>query len=157
MDRLEEAVGQEAPITAGDEAMWAQVEQRVRSVLPDLESSAGASHRELTHLATGLQLSLASDEISLSVPYWYEGAEADRMTETLRAVVQAVESVTGRTAFDSQAEMPFLAGGDEAAPAAFDKVASFLADQGLTSGRGIPPSSERRRPKLWRRLFGRAR
>ena len=150
----EEAAEQEAPVTARDEAMWAEVEQRLRSVLPDLESFVGGSRRELTHLESGLQLSLSAAEISLSVPYWYEGAEAERLTEILRTVVQAVEEVTGRVAFDPQAELPFLAGGDEAAPQAFDEVGSFFADQGLTSGRGTLPSTEAPRRSLWRRLFG---
>ena len=56
-----------------EESRWVAVEAAFRSLIPGAEVFVGDDHRELSDLETGLQLSMSPGEISLNVPYWYEG------------------------------------------------------------------------------------
>ena len=107
--------------------------------------------RELSDEATGLQLSMFPGEIGLSVPYWYEGPEAERMTETLRAVARVVEEATGLVAFDPQANEPFLGGGDATAARTFQDVHDSFTSRGIEPGIAAATASPRQ--PFWRRLF----
>ena len=65
-----------------------------------------------------------------------------------------VEAETGLTAYDPQADQPFLAGGADAAAKSFDQVHDMFVAQGTTPGVGtIPATDEPRRG--WRKLLGR--
>jgi len=134
-----------------EESRWRAVEAALRTVIPDADLFVGEDNRELSDEATGLQLSMFVGEISLSVPYWYEGPEAERMTETLKAVARAVEEATGLVAFDPQADAPFLDGGDTTAASTFQEVHDSLVSRGIRTGEAAPPPRPKR--PFWRRLF----
>jgi len=132
-----------------EESRWVAVEAAFRSLIPGAEVFVGDDHRELSDLETGLQLSMSPGEISLSVPYWYEGAGAEQMTDTLRDVVHAVEEATGLVAFDPQANEPFLGGGDASAARTLEEVHGFA--RGIGEGPEAPPAKKQ---PFWRRLSG---
>ena len=75
-----------------------------------MSASAGIfqadAHRELSDDATGVQVSLFHGELSLTVPYWYNGPDAQRLVALMRRVVLAIEEATGLTAYDPQADAP---------------------------------------------------
>ena len=133
-----------------EESTWQAVEAAFRSVVPDADVFVGDDHRELSDLATGLQLSMVPGEIGLSVPYWSEGPEADQMTETLRAVARGVEEATGLVAFDPQANEPFLGGGDATTARTLHDVHD--AARGI-GAEGAAPEAKPKQP-FWKRLFG---
>ena len=134
-----------------DESRWVAVEAAFRSLIPAADVFVGDDHRELSDTETGLQLSMFPGEISLSVPYWYEGDEAEQMTETLRGVARAVEEATGLVAFDPQANEPFLGGGDATAAQTLEEVHEFA--RGIGADAPAAAASENKQP-FWRRLFG---
>ena len=136
---------------AEEERIWHAVEAAVKSVVPDAELFVGENHRELSDEATGLQLSLFPGELSLSVPYWYEGPEAERMTETLRRLARVVEEATGLVAFDPQANEPFLGGGDTTAAKTFQDVHDTFVERGIQPGQAVAPPPTKR--PFWRRFF----
>jgi hypothetical protein len=126
MDRLEEAAAAEIGLDGQDNAQWDAVHAAVEPLLPGAEEFAGESHRELNDDGSGIQLSLSHRELSLTIPYWYSGPDAQAMVERLRAVAIAVEGATGLTAYDPQADGPFLGDGERSAAATFDQVQAAL-------------------------------
>ena len=133
-----------------DPDLWERVAAAARRVLPALDESGDEDGRELTHEPTGLQLSLYGRELSLTVPYWYEGGQARDLVALLRRLVGAVEGATGLTAYDPQVEAPFLDGGADGAVGVFDGVAGSFRDSGVLTGNGEVP-----RRRWWQRLVGR--
>ena len=128
MARREESAAEQAPLDDADLACWDSVCARLAALLPDAEIFQGGAHRELSDDVTGIQVSLFHGELSLSVPYWYSGSEAQALIALLREVVLAIEAETGLTAYDPQADgAPFIGGGDAAAAQTFDRVRDALA------------------------------
>ena len=151
MAALESAAGDDL-LTPDDEATWRSIEASVKTILPDAELFADDGSRELSDEATGIQVALyPGRQVSLSVPYWYEGHEADRMIETLRDVVRAVEESTGLVAFDPQAEEPFIGGGDAIAARTFQDVHDSFVARGIEPGSAVAPQPVKQ--PLWRRFF----
>lgn len=154
MGRLEEAAAEEAELTFLDLQRWESVLIHVRPLFPDAEEFVGDSHRELNDDATGMQLSMSHGELSVTVPYWYDGPEAREMGRRLRSVTIAVEAATGLTAYDPQAGAPFIGTGEQTAAATFDQVRAAF-----THG-SAPPApvadTETGKPQR-RRLFRRER
>ena len=149
LGRMEEAAAEPSDLTTGDVERWQSVLGHVRPLLPNATQFAGASHRQLSDDATSIQLSLAPGELSLTIPYWYSGPEAQAMVERLRSVALAVEDATGLTAYDPQADAPFTGAGEQSAAARFDQVAAAFRH-------GPEPKADTGRPKR-RGLFRRDR
>jgi hypothetical protein len=155
MDGLAANARAEVPATATDRDLWQRVEASIRTVLPDVEASEGDRFSELTDPDTAIQVFLSPGEIALSVPFWYEGEEADRIVELLRRVVGAIEAETGLTAYDPQDDRAFL--GAEGDPRrVFDEVADTVGHLGPAPA--TPAVSEPAPRRSWlQRLFGRTR
>jgi hypothetical protein len=85
----------------------------------------GERDRELTDPATGLQITMFPGELSLSVPYWYEGGEAGTIAELLRRVASSIEDETGLVAYDPQADAEFIDSMHDPAET-FDRVNQLL-------------------------------
>jgi hypothetical protein len=154
MDRLEDAAAGPTELNEEDIARWDAVRIHVRPLLPGAEEFTGESHRELSDDASGIQVSLSHSELSLSVPYWYSGPNAQALVERLSAVVVAMESATGLTAYDPQADAPFVEGGDRTAAATFDEV-----DAALRRHTGVSdlPVGGRAEPRRFKQMFRRSR
>jgi hypothetical protein len=150
MERLEEAAADPAPLDDTDLARWDAVRGRVRPLLPRAEEFTGESHLELSDADSGIQLSLSHRELALTTPYWYSGTDAQAMVDRLRSVAIAVETATGLTAYDPQADAAFVSDGDATAAAAFDQVAAAVRP-------GAERSAHRRAAPgyLLRRIFRR--
>ena len=133
MERLEEAAEEERALDDDELARWQAVRGSVQPLLAGAEEFSGESFRELSHDATGIQLRLSPGELSLTVPYWYSGPDAQELVARLRSVAAAVEHATGLTAYDPQADAPFLGAGEDTAAATFDQV-----DAALRSPRSEP-------------------
>jgi hypothetical protein len=147
MARLEAAATEKAAFDDADLARWDSVQARVAVLLPDAETFQGRAHRELSDDATGIQVSLSPGELSLTVPYWYSGPDAQRLTALLRSVVLAIEEETGLTAYDPQAAAPFIGSGDAAAAETFNRVHDVLASQAgsANAAESTPPPGSRQK------------
>jgi hypothetical protein len=77
---------------------------------------------------TGLSLGFGPGELSLSVPYWTQGEEAQETMALVRRIAAAVEQATGLTAYDPQTDGPLLAGDVDESVAVFDRTADFARD-----------------------------
>ncbi len=159
MENLEENAESDSPLDGDTLALWERVKVALIRVLPDAEEFVSETNRELTDGATGIQVSIFSGELSLTVPYWYAGPEAQRMVGILRSVASAIEKASGLTAYDPQADAPFLEGGEHSAASTFDHARSSLEapvrrDSRPGTGDGVDQVSDRARGLLGR-LFGR--
>ena len=154
LDALEDDAEADAPLSASDLELWRRLEGGLRAVLPELEVFEGERERELTDERTGIQVSLFPGELSLSVPYWYSGPEADQLVDLLRRVASIIERESGLIAYDPQADAPFLGDGDASATASFDLVHESFTDRAIVTGLAGELSGADKPPSLWRRLFG---
>ena len=127
--RQEEAAGAQAALDEADLARWDSVQAGVLALLPDAGIFQADAHRELSDDATGVQVSLFHGELSLTVPYWYNGPDAQRLVALMRRVVLAIEEATGLTAYDPQADAPFIGSGDGVAAGTFDRVHDALVSR----------------------------
>lgn len=159
MAKLEDSAESTRPLDDADLATWERVKAAVTSVLPAAEEFAVETNRELNDDATGIQLSMFAGELSLTVPYWYTGPNAGWIVEVLREVAASVEEATGLTAYDPQADAPFLGDSEHSAASTLDRtrrsVTDAIRDNTVTN---VPAGSEQEPagPRgLWARLFGR--
>lgn len=149
VEALEENAADERPLAAADLELWRRLESKLHEVLPAAEVFEGDRNRALTDEASGIEFSLFPGELSLSVPYWYDGPEAERLVGVLRQIAEIVEAESGLIAFDPQADAPFLEESDGDAARTFDFIHESLANQGI---KAIPSTKPKSR---WRRLLGR--
>jgi hypothetical protein len=160
MEALEEDAEYERPLDDDALATWERVKAALSSLLPKAEEFVGESNRELTDEATGIQMSMFSGELSLTVPYWHTGPDAERIVGMLRDVAAAVEEATGLTAYDPQAEAPFLGEGEHSAAGTFDRTRASLVEaiRGDPDDSPAPSTQDAdRRGTFWSRFFGRER
>jgi hypothetical protein len=116
------------PLKAAALATWDRVKTALAPVLPNAEEFAVEVNRELNDDATGIQVSIFGGDLTLMVPYWYSGPDAERLVGILHEVAAKVEQVTGLTAYDPQADAPFLGEGENSAAATFSRVRRALAE-----------------------------
>jgi len=129
-----------------DHALWERMLGRVEPLLPGSDVRAIPGMYELTHAGSGIQFAFVPGGIVLSVPYWYAGEDADRLVALLQRIAVAVESETALTAYDPQAEAPFLAYGASSA-------AETLRLHGPPSPGGDgAPTPQLPKVRGWRRL-----
>jgi hypothetical protein len=156
MEALEAAAEEERPLDDASLATWDRIKAAVTGTLPDATEHVGERHREVSDEATGIQLSMFTGELSLTLQYWYSGPDAERVVGLLREVVAAVEGATGLTAYDPQADAPFLGGGEHSAASTLDRTRRAVADV-ISRDADNPPTAETGRPSMWARLVGRGR
>ncbi|SDK33817.1 hypothetical protein SAMN05428985_103653 [Nocardioides sp. YR527] len=119
----------DAPMTDAQLQIWERIKGAVAPVLPDATEHVTEQSRELTDDASAIQVSVFGDELSITVPYWYQGEEAERLVALLREVARRVEEATGRVAYDPQADAAFLGTGDKSAAVAMSKIRRLLLDR----------------------------
>lgn len=126
--------------------VWQRIEAHTRSVLGHVESFRDERSWELTDEETAIQVHLFPREIALTVPYWYEGDDAVRITALLQRLAQGIEAASGWQAWDPQADAPFLAGDEDGTSRSLGEMSRFV--------RGLPlTGSEDQEKKVpwWRR------
>lgn len=109
-------------------AAWERIVPEVTEMLGGVELFGDDSFRELSHVETGIELSMYPAEIALTVPYWYDGEGAAGIDQMLRDVAVIVERETGLVAYDPQTEAPFLGVAPEQVVEAFGVARVALGD-----------------------------
>jgi hypothetical protein len=159
MDGLEEDAEDDSPLDPGALARWERVKLALTPVLPDADEFVSEASRELTDDATGIQVSIYGRELTLTAPCWYEGPGAQRLVGILRVAAAAIEEASGLTAYDPQADAPFLGEGEHSATSMFELGRNSVrrtVQQDSATGTDVEvaqPSDST--TGLWRRLFGR--
>ena len=155
MSRLESDALEDVPLDDETVATWDRVKAALGPLLPDAVEFAALTYRELNDDATGIQISMFAAELSLGVPYWHAGSDAERLVGILREVAATIEQVTGLTAYDPQADARFLGEGEYSAARTFD----YVVDANQRNYASELPADSAPRPEgaraLWARLFGR--
>lgn len=121
-----------APSAGYDREVWARLVAATREELGDVEVFEGADSAEVSH-DSGIQLSLYPHEAAITVPYWYEGEEADAVMARVFRLAEAVERETGLQGYDPQAGLPLAEAAAEMglSRATFDRVAEAMAGMAL--------------------------
>ncbi|HEY7483096.1 MAG TPA: hypothetical protein VH912_01420 [Streptosporangiaceae bacterium] len=88
----------EPPYSAEFTAAWRRIVAAARERLGDLTEF----DYELDDEVTGIQLAGAPDECGLTVPYWHQGEEAERVMAHVFALAEVVERETGLEGYDPQ-------------------------------------------------------
>jgi hypothetical protein len=124
MDAAEEAESNGAP----DPRVWRVILDGARAVLGEVDVFEGEDNYELTHLPTGIQVSLFSTEAGISVPYHFTGEDARAVLRLIYQVGRIVEAATGWSGYDPQADLPIAEGSGTLGlgVATFDEVAVYL-------------------------------
>lgn len=150
MERLEEAAAEQAAPTPEDRELWDRVVAAVAPIVPEGEVFKHERSQTFDD-GVGLQLSMYPGEISINTPYWFDGEEAENVVDRLRAVAAAVEEATGLVTYDPQSGGAFLESGAAEAPATFDRIHAFMANE-----LGAQPVTNTKRPRwmFWRRGNG---
>ncbi|WP_416900444.1 hypothetical protein [Micromonospora echinospora] len=115
--------------------VWALLVTAVREAFGEVSVFEGAHHYELTHEASGIQLSYYAEEAGITVPYWYRGGDARAVVTAMYRLGEVVQLVTGLSGYDPQLELPLsdALAQRERAVSIFDKVAESFAKRGISS------------------------
>ncbi len=148
------AHGDPGPLTEVELEQWERILPRARSILGEVEEFADASTRELSHPATGVQLSIFRGEISITVPYDQSGVDEVEVMEKVYGLARAVEIETGLEGYDPQLGEPIRdALGASFRPTPRSGRAAADDERGVAGGASSPaepPGSEatsKRRPR----------
>lgn len=121
--------------TPVDQGLWSRLFAAVTSEVPEAELFESETVRELSDHATGIQISLLSDEIFISAAYWFEGEEADAVEAKLKRIAASIETVTGLASYSPQDNNGFLESWTAAPPmsasAEMSHVRRFMSKVGL--------------------------
>jgi hypothetical protein len=145
MDAQQPVAGADASLSDGDLVIWEQIKATVLDELPNASEVVGDRSRDMDDESLRLQVSMFPTEISLSVPYWSEGDEAEAIVGLLQRLTGQVEQITDLVGYDTQADCPFLEGQPRQAVDAFDHVRVVLDEHAAPAP--PPPSVASPAPK----------
>jgi hypothetical protein len=152
-------LGDVQPLDDAAVQTWNRIKGALESVIPDAKEFAGETNRELDDDATGIQVYMFAGELIVTVPYWYTGSDAERVVEVLGQIAAKVEEATGLTAYDPQADAPFLGEGQSSAASTFERAHRALGDtiqsDASSESAGKSALKQGRASRLWASLFGR--
>lgn len=100
-----EAAEQDETTTAPDADTWARILAAGQRILGEVDVFEGAASFELTHEATGIQVSYFGREASVTVPYWYRGEAARSIVDQLYKLGGVVQEASGLLGYDPQLEL----------------------------------------------------
>ncbi|WP_426513348.1 hypothetical protein ACPPVO_23680 [Dactylosporangium sp. McL0621] len=124
-----------------DHETWSAIVADARRVLGDVAMHPSGGSYAMEHEPSGIELHLYSNIATITVPYWYKGADAETVVRAMYDLGRIVERHTGLTGYDVQTESSLeeAAAHPELAMANFDDVAASFARRGISS-----PSNDRR-------------
>jgi hypothetical protein len=115
LDETEAAFeGDPGPLSDAELEQWDEVLPAARAILGEVQEFGDETTRELTHLRTGIELSLFNGEIAIHVPLDDYAREGVDVLARVYDLARAVERVTGLEGYDPQLDEPIgeLIGGD---------------------------------------------
>lgn len=105
-----------------DSQAWDRIVAGVRDIVGEVVVLTDGHARTLTHEASGIAVRVEPGEAAVNVPYWYTGAQAESVVQSVYRIGRVVAEATGLAGYDPQLCLP-LADAEsrvEAAVAVFD-------------------------------------
>jgi hypothetical protein len=134
----------DSSLSEGDLAIWEQIKATVLDELPDASEVVGDQSRDMNDESLRLQFSMFPTEISLSVPYWSEGDEAEAIVGLLQRLTGQLEQITDLVGYDTQADCPFLEGQPRQAVDTFDHVRVVFDEHAASAPPSVASPAPRR-------------
>lgn len=141
------AGGDPGPLTQVELEQWERILPHAKSILGEIEEFTGESKRELSHPATGLQLSIFPGEISITVPYWQSDEDSVAVMEKVYGLARAVEDETGLEGYDPQLREPVRDAHRTAPHVPRADISQRLEADEFPQTAQIPPFPEKARPE----------
>ena len=132
----------EAPPTADERAAMERLADALEAIDPTAERADGDTFIEIN--TESLQVSLYPNEAAVTIPYWFEGDEADAVMERAFEYARVLRDVGGYTVYDPQNEQVV---GDERGTAA----ETYRGTMGAVRRIGEEVAPKRRGWKFWQR------
>ncbi|WP_225834196.1 hypothetical protein [Streptomyces sp. NK08204] len=105
LEAMEDAAEDNEPIPTHLLEAWDRIMPQARALLGEVEiTQYEQESRDLSHSGTGIDLSVFSDEVTITVPYWHAGDDAAVVLGQVSTLAAIVEKETGLTAYDPQTE-----------------------------------------------------
>ncbi|MEP6762231.1 MAG: hypothetical protein ABJA93_12820 [Sporichthyaceae bacterium] len=108
LDATEESYGGDpSPLGSAQLEQWERIIARARQILDGVEEFAtDAKSREFSDAATGIQLSMIADEVSITVPSERPDQDPAALMAKIYALARVVEAETGLEGYDPQMQEP---------------------------------------------------
>jgi hypothetical protein len=128
-----EAAERDETTTPPNASAWARILAAGQQILGEVSAFEGDENYELTHEATGIQVSYFGREASVTVPYWYRGEAARAVVDKIYRLGAVVQTETGLPGYDPQLELslPDAAAQKGRAVSCFEQVAVSFTDRGI--------------------------
>jgi hypothetical protein len=101
----EEELGVDTPLSPELTEAWGRIVAKAREILGAVEETVTDESLEFNHAPTGIQVSAFSNELTITVPYWHQGASTKTMVDVY-ALAEVLEQETGREGYDPQLDQP---------------------------------------------------
>ena len=98
--------GDPGPLGSAELEQWERITSRAGQILEAIEEFSSAKSRELADSATGIQLSMIADEVSITVPSERPEQDAVSLMAKVYALARVVEDETGLEGYDPQLQEP---------------------------------------------------
>lgn len=107
LDATEDAYdGEPGPLGSAQLEQWERIITRARQLLDGVEEYDTDKSRELSDRATGIQLSMIADEVSITVPSERPIQDTVALMAKVYALARVVEDETGLEGYDPQLQEP---------------------------------------------------
>ncbi|WP_432080427.1 hypothetical protein [Streptomyces sp. WAC 04229] len=130
LEAMEEAAERSDPIPDYLLEAWDRIVPQARILLGEGDITEHEQEsRDLSHSATGIDLSVFGNEVSVTVPYWHAGDDAAVVLGKVFALSAIVEKETGLNAYDPQMERPLAEIQTQGAIGLMSRITEDLRDR----------------------------
>jgi hypothetical protein len=133
--------GDPGPLGSAQVEQWERITTRARQILDGIEEFATDElSRELSDAETGIQLSMISDEVSITVASARPEQDSVSLMAKVYALARVVEDETGLEGYDPQLQEPITDPGQRLAPPTTSSQRADRNDE-ESAGAPVPASS----------------
>jgi hypothetical protein len=158
LDATEESYdgGDPGPLGSAELEQWDRIIARAGQILDGIEEFATVNSRELADSATGIQLSMIADEVSITVPSERPQQDAVSLMAKVYALARVVEDETGLEGYDPQLQEPItdprqrLAASTPASSLPPAPASATAAASQATPASPAKPATRRRWWRFWK-------
>lgn len=102
LDRMEENAALDTPLSQGMRQAWKTAANRILGIDPRFEFHDGPESLELIHDEYGMVVGMLESEAGVSVAYWHQGDDSDRVMRITGEVVDILKEASGWSVWDPQ-------------------------------------------------------
>ena len=86
--------------------------ERLMEENPSFKKNSSDTFTEFTDIETGIQIDIDPNQVSVSVPYWHNDAEAKQVFADVLRYLEIIQKETGYSIYDPQTEREIQLNGD---------------------------------------------